>query len=538
MYTGSQIAGWMKRGLGFAAVLLAYLILAKPVEVWAATDTSITFRNGQNEYTLTDQKNPYFDSEVSLPKEGNTKYYKLFFSSETSATSESDADLKIRLENYIYKIDILRDISLSYNSNNTSKLSTINISNRVNPPNGCKNFEINLNGHRLEAKNSGPGSAMFLKTDPDNYSARCTITGDGELILINDSSNDSSNATEGLLISGVKLYIITGNLKIDVCQTNSSAIRLNDSANGGFLLGNSAGMDLRSTGTNGKILTKELGSFSVHGVDKDEKINTTNPYIVSAFNSLDITPESPTILRGSTLDFTANLGGWNIDSTNVPITWELEGASNPNTTLSASGQLSVSGDESADTLTVKATATYAGTTRTGTAMVKVTNKPEEVTEEVTKEESNPQKETPQLQSVLPMGSVFATVIGIDGKESSMNLKVLNPVTRDCENQKTYATWYAVKQYGKNATVTMLLSYDIYAPYGADTLLKRTERTLTIKNTGAKPGDIIYVEYYNQETKRHEVLPCTVNADGSVSFTIPMLGDVSTISIFRVEGSNK
>lgn len=94
MYTGSQIAGWMKRGLGFAAVLLAYLILAKPVEVWAATDTSITFRNGQNEYTLTDQKNPYFDSEVSLPKEGNTKYYKLFFSSETSATSESDADLK------------------------------------------------------------------------------------------------------------------------------------------------------------------------------------------------------------------------------------------------------------------------------------------------------------------------------------------------------------------------------------------------------------------------------------------------------------
>lgn len=147
--------------------------------------------------------------------------------------------------------------------------------------------------------------------------------------------------------------------------------------------------------------------------------------------------------------------------------------------------------------------------------------------------SNPETAIPQLKSALPTESVLVSIVDSDGKAGTIGLKVLKSCERDVNNQETYAALYAVQKHGKSAKVEMLWSYDIYAPYGATQAWKQASRIMTIKNIGVKPGDIIYAEYYNQSSKRHEILPCTVNADGSATFTLPMVGDVSTVSVFRV-----
>ena len=143
--------------------------------------------------------------------------------------------------------------------------------------------------------------------------------------------------------------------------------------------------------------------------------------------------------------------------------------------------------------------------------------------------SNPQTATQEMQSALNYGSVIYNVAGTSG----ISLKVLNTVKRDVNNQKLFATWYAQNSINKKATVDLLWIYDVYAPYGATTQFKTAPTNITIKNTGAKPGDTLLVEYYNHQTKSHQMLPCTLNDKNEVIATIPGLGDVSTISVVKV-----
>jgi len=68
-----------------------------------------------------------------------------------------------------------------------------------------------------------------------------------------------------------------------------------------------------------------------------------------------VTPQTSTVLRGNTQEFTAVVTGEHNPAQTV--TWTVEGATSPGTTISSSGVLTVGADETAATLTVRATST-------------------------------------------------------------------------------------------------------------------------------------------------------------------------------------
>lgn len=159
-------------------------------------------------------------------------------------------------------------------------------------------------------------------------------------------------------------------------------------------------------------------------------------------------------------------------------------------------------------------------------------KVEEVKEEKEEKPHNEPTKTPeQIESerknkdTLPSG----TIQGIGGKKD-FNFKALNPVQRDVNNQQIFADYYA-KQLGFKSE--LLISKDIYAPYGQTKESKWQSRTISWKNTGAKFGDLIYVVWYCQEAHEMQFIQANVLPDGTVVFTIPKSGDVSTISIVKL-----
>lgn len=136
------------------------------------------------------------------------------------------------------------------------------------------------------------------------------------------------------------------------------------------------------------------------------------------------------------------------------------------------------------------------------------------------------REAAKLPSTLPEGTILAA-FG-DGK-TFMSLKALNAPAQDIANQKLVAR----AAFGDK--FEMLITKNIYAPYGIDTVWKNAARTLSWKDTGAKAGDTIYMVWYNQTSQRPvELIQAAVAADGTVSATLPSLGDVSTVSVIRVK----
>ena len=162
---------------------------------------------------------------------------------------------------------------------------------------------------------------------------------------------------------------------------------------------------------------------------------------------------------------------------------------------------------------------------------KVKHEKEEVEEEPKEVYNEPTKTPEQIESerknkdTLPTG----TIQGIGGKKD-FNFKALNPVQRDVNNQQIFADYYA-KQLGFKSE--LLISKDIYAPYGQTKESKWQSRTISWKNTGAKFGDLIYVVWYCQEAHEMQFIQANVLPDGTVVFTIPKSGDVSTISIVKL-----
>ena len=80
-----------------------------------------------------------------------------------------------------------------------------------------------------------------------------------------------------------------------------------------------------------------------------------------------LSPASANVARGGNQDFTATVSGTNNPPTTV--TWAVEGGV-PGTSISTAGRLSVAANETATTLTVRATSTF-DTGRSGTASVTV-----------------------------------------------------------------------------------------------------------------------------------------------------------------------
>ena len=161
----------------------------------------------------------------------------------------------------------------------------------------------------------------------------------------------------------------------------------------------------------------------------------------------------------------------------------------------------------------------------------VEEKPIEEDKSEEKPHNEPTKTPEQIESerknkdTLPTG----TIQGIGGKKD-FNFKALNPVQRDVNNQQIFADYYA-KQLGFKSE--LLISKAIYAPYGQTKESKWQSRTISWKNTGAKFGDLIYVVWYCQEAHEMQFIQANVLPDGTVVFTIPKSGDVSTISIVKL-----
>ena len=88
----------------------------------------------------------------------------------------------------------------------------------------------------------------------------------------------------------------------------------------------------------------------------------------SSVISVNILPSSPSVAKGETLQFTAEVITTGNASTDV--TWGLEGDYNSGTTISATGLLTVAADEIRETITVKAISVF-DNTKTGTVAVQV-----------------------------------------------------------------------------------------------------------------------------------------------------------------------
>lgn len=114
----------------------------------------------------------------------------------------------------------------------------------------------------------------------------------------------------------------------------------------------------------------------------------------------------------------------------------------------------------------------------------------------------------------------------------INLKALNTDKKGLANHKMVANLFA-GQYHKGKTYTIVATFDIYSPWSITADWKNTKRTIDWKVNGAKAGDTYFAVYYNQTVGMVQYLPCTVK-DGVVSFAVPKLGDVSTISIVTIK----
>ena len=169
----------------------------------------------------------------------------------------------------------------------------------------------------------------------------------------------------------------------------------------------------------------------------------------------------------------------------------------------------------------------------------------------TEEEEEHRTVIVQTPSVLSADKVQVLVQDGNGKYTGqrIGLKALNPYGNAKKNHQIFAdTWLLtagtlkgssvngqkVKTVkGNKAKAELLWTYDIYPPDCATAAWRSTPKTVLIKDSGAKAGDIIYVEFYNAAKKTHSMLPATVDADGSVTCVLPFIGDVSTLSVVRI-----
>ena len=94
----------------------------------------------------------------------------------------------------------------------------------------------------------------------------------------------------------------------------------------------------------------------------------TDPDPTPTIAGVTVSPATATMNKGSTQQFTAAVSG--TGSYNTAVTWSISGHTSSNTTINASGLLSIGADETATTITVKATA-VGDTGKYGTAAVTV-----------------------------------------------------------------------------------------------------------------------------------------------------------------------
>jgi hypothetical protein len=102
--------------------------------------------------------------------------------------------------------------------------------------------------------------------------------------------------------------------------------------------------------------------------DASKSGTSTVNVLIPTITSVTVSPQSPDVAQGQQRQFTASVIG-----TNYPVqtvTWAVTGNSKSGTTISANGLLSIAADETATTLTVRATSTF-DISKSGTSTVNV-----------------------------------------------------------------------------------------------------------------------------------------------------------------------
>ncbi|MFI9489861.1 alpha/beta hydrolase-fold protein [Promicromonospora sp. NPDC052451] len=103
----------------------------------------------------------------------------------------------------------------------------------------------------------------------------------------------------------------------------------------------------------------EFNGYTAHGHNWDAwQLNLIDfaPRLFQHVGAVSVTPAAPTVARGWTEQFTAEVA--TTHGASSAVTWSVEGASSPGTTISADGLLSVGPDETASSLRVVATSVF------------------------------------------------------------------------------------------------------------------------------------------------------------------------------------
>jgi len=172
----------------------------------------------------------------------------------------------------------------------------------------------------------------------------------------------SVNATKGTMSTG------TWGTQVTIQWLNANNAEITSGSIGSSASSYTGAMDLEAGIYYIRITANGTGTYNLTAFTGASTPTTT-------VTGVTITPSTLTIQRGFTHQFTSTVTGANVASAQG-VTWTVTGTTNPNTTISSSGILTVANNETATSLTVRATSTTTGFTGiSGTAAVSVISVP-------------------------------------------------------------------------------------------------------------------------------------------------------------------
>ena len=244
-------------------------------------------------------------------------------------------------------------------------------------------YVTNINNKNNRTVTIAPqdGATIAVEAGADEQSAaEITIPDGGEITGSVSGAKYFHSETDGgtsPTITGVT--VTPADAKVEVGETkqftatvsgtgyyNRSVIwTVTGSSNAGTFI-SSNGVLTVATDETAEELTVKATAKGDGTTSADATVTVTQPATITG---VTVTPATATVEAGKTQEFTAKVEGTGDVSQDV--TWTVEGKNSTSTTISATGLLTVAADETAEELTVKATAKGDGITY-GTAKVTVT----------------------------------------------------------------------------------------------------------------------------------------------------------------------
>jgi len=195
--------------------------------------------------------------------------------------------------------------------------------------------------------NSAIGTAIVTVTDPPAIVTSVTVTPATASVARGGNYDFTATVQGANNPPQTVTWAVTGG---SIGTSISTAGRLTVAAN--------------ETATSLTVRATSIHDTSISGT---ASVIVTVPGTGATVTNVTVTPETSTVVRGGNQDFTVSVSGTNNPPSTV--TWTVTGGI-AETSISTAGRLTVSANETATLLTVRATSTY-DTSRSGTATVTV-----------------------------------------------------------------------------------------------------------------------------------------------------------------------